>query len=73
MCIYIKIVLHTALSHQGKTLPWLVVGKKLRGQLLELKKGVDGNGKTGLNPSKDVRRSEIASQLSLLSKENTDF
>ena len=26
----------------------------------ELKKGKDRNGKTGLNPSKDVRRSEIA-------------
>ena len=47
----------TALSHQGIK-PWLVVGKELGG---ELKKGKDRNGKTGLNPSKDVRRSEIAS------------
>ena len=38
--------------------PWLLVGKELGG---ELKKGKDRNGKTGLNPLKDVRRSEIAS------------
>ena len=37
--------------------PWLVVGKEL-GE--ELKKGKDRNGKTDLNPTKDVRRSEIA-------------
>ena len=33
-------------------------GEELGG---ELKKGKDRNGKIGLNPSKDVRRSEIAS------------
>ena len=36
---------------------------------MQLKKGIDRNGKTGLNHSMDVRRSEIASWLSLLSKE----
>ena len=34
---------------------WLVVGKELGG---ELKKGKERNGKTALNPSSDVRRSE---------------
>ena len=36
---------------------WLV-GKELARQFSELKKGKYRNGKTGLNPSKDVRRSQ---------------
>ena len=60
--------MHTQLATQlylTRVKPWLLVGKELEGQFLELKKGKDRNGKTGLNPSKDVRRSEIARQLCL--------
>ena len=38
--------------------PWLV-GKEL-GSFWSLKKGKDRNGNAGLNPLKDVRRSEIS-------------
>ena len=47
------------ISPGARVKPWLVVvGKEL---VEELIKGKDRNGKTGLNPSKDARRSEIAS------------
>ena len=66
--------LHTAvyLTRVKPCLGWCGRRSQLGGQLLEFKKGKDRNGKTGLNPWKDVRRSEIASQLGIfirLSKE----
>ena len=46
-------MLHSFISPEGKTLAG-GVGKKLGGQLLELKNREERNGKTGLNPWKDV-------------------